>query len=486
MFVLQEPDLIILQASENTLNFLGIAVDDLIGEPLQRFLDDGQVDRVRFALGSSEPFENNPVPLSLVSTHTGQMLDGIAHRHDGFTILELEPTPPPASTHFLDFYRNVSRSTSRLQAATTLQALAQEGAAAIRTVTGFDRVMIYRFSGSGEGEVIAEARIDTAESYLGLWFPASDIPEQARRMYTLSPIRAIPDVSYIPVPIVPVINPVSERPADLSFAGLRSVSPVHCEYLRNMGVTASMSISILRDGKLWGLVACHHFSSRFVPYEVLKSCTFLGQVLSREIARREGEEKAADTIRSMYVRAQFLEHMAASDTPLFSLLSLRPNLLDFIRADGAAVVVEGEMQSLGSTPDDSALRTLLQSLRRIHAPPTFCTRSLRNHFSTADLMRDTSSGLIALEISRTPEQYILFFRAEHRQTVTWAGNPEKPVIPSEDGDRLNPRTSFAAWQETVSGVSRPWSEEEMRAADELRRLVTVVLMKNTTALPLQP
>jgi light-regulated signal transduction histidine kinase (bacteriophytochrome) len=300
-------------------------------------------------------------------------------------------------------------------------------------------------------------------------------------MYTLSPIRAIPDVNYVPIPIVPVINPVSERPTDLSFAGLRSVSPIHCEYLTNMGVTASMSVSIIRDGRLWGLIACHHFSPKFVPYETRKSCTFLGQVLSGEITRREVEEESDYNTRSTNIRAKFLELMATSPRMLLGLTDSSPNLLDFIDADGAAVVVDGTVKSLGLAPGYTDVMNLIASLRKVNAPSTFFTKSLRNHFASAESMRDTASGVIALEIARNPSQYILFFRPEMPQTVTWGGNPEKPVIPTDDGYRLSPRLSFAAWKETLYGVANPWSKGEIRAADELRKLVVMVLVKQHSA-----
>jgi two-component system, chemotaxis family, sensor kinase Cph1 len=238
---------------------------------------------------------------------------------------------------FLDFYKKVSHLTTKLHAAPTLSELLNEAATGVRSMTGFDRVMIYRFAESHEGEVVAEARAEDIESFLGLWYPASDIPEQARRLYLLNPSRNVVDVEYTPAPILPVINPDSHRPADMSFAGLRSVSPIHCEYLKNMGVAASMSISIILDGKLWGLVTCHHRSPNFVAYEVRKACTFIGQVLSGEVARRQMREESDYQSHSIATQ-KFLELMAGSPNPLLGLVNSSRTLLDLIPAQGAAVI----------------------------------------------------------------------------------------------------------------------------------------------------
>ena len=477
LFVLSEPDLIVLQVSENSSIFLGLSPAELLDQGLDSFLHAEQMERVSFALSSADPNDNNPVKLQLESKTGEVQLDAMVHRHDGFSFLELEPSTPANDTYFLDFFKTVSKVTTQLQTASTLNDLLAAAAAGFRQITGFDRVMIYRFSDSGAGEVLAEAKIEDAEPYLGLWYPASDIPEQARRMYVLSPIRSIPDVSYKPVLITPVINPVSRRPSDLSHASLRSVSPIHCEYLSNMGVTASMSVSLIRDGKLWGLISCHHFSPKFVPYESRKASTFLGQVLSGEIARREVEAEAAYSVHSNTIQAQFLELMAASINPLEGLLRFHPNLLDLIPAGGAAVVTRDDIQMLGSTPGEKGVRAIIRFLTSAGGPSTFATGSLKNHFAAAEGMADTASGVIVLTISQNPASFVLLFRPQIAQTVIWGGNPNKPAIAREDSFRLSPRKSFAAWKEEVQGSALPWTVGEVRAANELRKLISVVAFK---------
>jgi chemotaxis family two-component system sensor kinase Cph1 len=400
--VLQEPELKIVQISENVGDYLDVSVEDCLDKGMPAFLNDNQMTSVQAAFDSSNPHESNPVQLQLVSRKPNILLDGVVHRHDGFCVLELEETAPPSSFYFRDFYKTVSKATNRLQMATTLPDVMQAAAEEFQAIAGFDRVMIYRFAESGEGEVVAESVISGADPYLGLWYPASDIPEQARRLYLLSPIRVIPQVPYDPVPLVPAINPVSRRPTDLSYANLRSVSHIHVEYLVNMGVSASMSVSIVREGKLWGLISCHHFSPRLVPFEMRNACIFLGQVLSGEITRREVEGEAAFSAKAIGLQAKLLELMAAHANPLLGMVTSTPNLLDLIPCGGAAVLTGDKFQSVGIAPSFDDARGIVRALLEAHAPSTFHTRSLRNHYDTSRDVMETASGLIALKISREP------------------------------------------------------------------------------------
>lgn len=472
LLVLKEPELTIVQASENTDLFFGRTAESLIGERLDCLLTAQQVDAIRTALVLEDPAECNPLQLGVTNLDGSQELDGVLHQHDGFAILEFELPVTDGATNFLNFYKAVSKTTGRLQSALTLQTLVDEAVAGVRQITGFDRVMVYRFAESGEGEVIAESKAETTDPYKGLRYPASDIPEQARRLYTLSPIRCIPTVTYTPVPLVPSINATTHRPTDLSFAGLRSVSPIHCEYLQNMGVSASMSVSIVRDGKLWGLIACHHFSPKQIAYETRKACSFIGQVLSGEIGRREAEEDSSYNSKATSIQARFLELIRSSMHPLAELLNSTPNLLDLIPAAGAAIVMKNKAQMIGVTPSYTEVMSIVAALQAGDTPPTFTTRSLKNHFSDAGGMTKTASGVIALEVSSDSKEYILYFRPEVAQTVTWGGDPNKAAVATVDGFRLSPRKSFAAWREQLQGASLPWTRNEVRAADDLRKLVS--------------
>lgn len=481
LFVLREPELTIVQLSENVSDFLDIPEHQLLDHDLSSFLSPEQRQRVQFALDSVDPRDNNPVDLRLETANGKGPLDGFVHRHEGFSFLELEPASLAYNARFLEFYKTISKLTSTLHNTSNLPTLLDQAARGVREMTGFERVMIYRFADNFEGEVIAEARGDSFDSFLGLWFPASDIPEQARRLYALNPIRAIANASYQPAALSPAINPDTRRPIDLSYAALRSVSPIHCEYLRNMGVHASMSVSILRQGKLWGLIACHHHEPRIVPYELRKACTFIGEVMSSEIARRETEQESDYHSRATLLQSKFLELMAGATQPLSGLINSSPNLMDLIPCEGAAVVAGNKADMLGNTPGYEDLMHIVALLKSANASSTFVTRSLKNHFPLTEVMRATASGVIALEIERNPSTYVFFFRPEVPQTVSWGGDPNKPVEASEDGFRLSPRKSFEVWKEDVKGYALPWTSAEVRAATELRNLIAVVLYSKSAA-----
>jgi chemotaxis family two-component system sensor kinase Cph1 len=475
LFVLREPQLTVVQVSENVSTFLGRSVESILNHDLSTFLSEQQVERVRFALESLDPKDNNPVDLQLETRNGVGSLDGFVHRHNGLSFLELEPASVAYSSRFLEFYKTISKLTTRLHTTPTLSSLLENAATGIREMTGFDRIMIYRFADNFEGEVVAEAKSPEVDPFLGLWFPASDIPEQARRLYVANPIRAIMDSRYEPASILPVMNPDTGAPADLSHAGLRSVSPIHCEYLQNMGVAASMSVSIIREDRLWGLIAGHHRTPRLVPYELRKACTFIGQVMSSEIGRRESEAETAYFSQATVTQGKFLELMAGAANPLLGLIHSSPNLLDFIPCAGAAIVGSGKADMLGFTPGYVDIMKLVERLQAAGLASTFHTSALKNHFSVTEALRTSASGLIALQVERDPATYVLFFRPEVTQTVSWGGNPEKPVEASEDGFRMSPRKSFEKWQEEVHGHSLPWTPLEIKASAELRNLISVVL-----------
>jgi light-regulated signal transduction histidine kinase (bacteriophytochrome) len=328
--------------------------------------------------------------------------------------------------------------------------------------------------------VVAESKRDDLEAFLGLHYPASDIPAQARRLYTLSLLRLIADVGYAPVEIVPTINPVTQAVLDMSYCVLRSVSPIHVQYLKNMGVAASMSISVLQDGELWGLIACHHYMPRFVAYDIRTACEFVGQVVSLQLATKRDAVDVGYQIRLKDVQAQLVALMANEAEYQDGLVRHQPNLLDFIEAEGAAVCTSGALLKLGKTPDDAFLTQLTAWLAGRPDPhEVFASDALQSLFPAAGEFPETAGGVLAIAVSPLQARYLLWFRPEIVQTVQWAGDPNKPVEVMEDGShRLTPRGSFALWKETVRGRSLPWKPVEIEAAKEFRRaLVGVILHK---------
>ncbi len=300
-------------------------------------------------------------------------------------ILELEPALSKESLSFANFYHLMISSISKLKAAANLDKLCQVIVKEVRKVTGFDRVMVYRFDpDEGHGTVIAEDKLESLSPYLGLRYPASDIPKQARRLYCSNWIRLIPDVAYQPVAIVPANNPLTNLPLDLSYSVLRSVSPTHIEYMQNMGVTASMSVSLIKDKKLWGLIACHHQSPKYVPYEVRTACEFLGQVMSLEIASKQESEGTDYRMKVKSLLAKLLEAMSAVENFMDGLVQQPQILLNLVSASGAAFYFDEECTLAGETPQESDIKRLIEWVGRNYHQEVFYTDCLSNLYPEAE------------------------------------------------------------------------------------------------------
>ncbi|ATB36789.1 Phytochrome, two-component sensor histidine kinase [Cystobacter fuscus] len=487
LLVLREPSLIICQSSENTEALLGCRVQELLGRSLDSLLPASEIASTRASLLSDRLQDNNPLKLTLHGGERERLFNGIAHRHQGRLFLELEPVAEPESLPFSSFYQQARGSMSRLRDAKDLRALCEEGVREVRRLTGFDRVIIYRFDPDWNGQVLAEDRRETADPYLGLHFPASDIPRQARELYVLNLLRIIAAVDYVPARIVSLPEEATQGPLDMSFCVLRSVSPIHLEYLRNMGAGSSMSISLLQEGRLWGLISCTHMSgSKYVPYEVRTACEFVGQFMSSFISSKEGYEHYDQRIRTKSIQGRLLERMTRVVDFAAELCQSPPELLELTGASGAAVYFNGRMTIIGKAPEDEQLQGLIRWLSsRPASQDVFATSCLLRHYPESEGFKDVAAGLIAASMSRGRHNYVLWFRPEVVQTVEWGGNPHKPVDMQDDQLRLHPRKSFALWKETVRGKSLPWKDYELEAARELRRnIIDVVLERSEELLKL--
>jgi light-regulated signal transduction histidine kinase (bacteriophytochrome) len=480
-----QPHGVLLALDPGTLRVLQVAGDTgrLLGAPPEEILSQGLEARLGLAalgrLRASSKLELEfPRPVFAIEStvqHNGCGLDATIHASNGALIVELEPSPAePAANAIVLLHAMIVRVQGALGLSGFLQAAAEE----MRAATGFDRVMVYQFLQDGSGSVIAEAKTDDLVPYLGLHYPKSDIPKQARELYLRNWTRVIPDANYTPVPILPAVNPVTGKPLDLSFSILRSVSPVHLQYLRNMGVAASMSLSIIVNQKLWGLIACHHRESRLVPQMTRSICEVFAQMISLQLGEKLAAEEQGERLRMRSIHAELVEAMVRDSDLGTALIRSRPNLADYIHADGVAVWWDGKAARLGKTPTDQQLRDLVEWLNTAVPEGVYVTDCLGAQFGAAKDYADVASGLIALSVSRTPRDYVLWFKPEVIATVTWAGNPSEPLEINRDGKNLSPRRSFAAWKETVRGRSEPWSPRIGEAAQALRVSILEVVLRH--------
>jgi two-component system, chemotaxis family, sensor kinase Cph1 len=490
-----ETDLTILQISQNCEVFLGNKPAAFLGQPLSLLMDELQLATIRSCVNAD--LENvNPLRLSLYVNGKSEVFEGIVHRNDGVIVMELErfipietdgvqssqdrPTTERQAVSFFDFYKFVKTPLSRIQNTQTLAELAQQTVTAIRSLTGFDRVILYRFDEDGSGCVIAENKSEGMESLLGLHYPASDIPKQAREIYRLNLLRIIPDVLYEPVPLEPTLNPVTGAPLDLSLSVLRSVSPMHAEYLSNFGVQASMSISVLRDRQLWGLIACHHSTPKQLSYETRTICEFLGQVVSSELGSKADAEDVDYKIQLQAAQARFVNTIISCQTLGAGFAQNPQDLSDLVGATSVVFCEGNKVTCFGNTPPDSAIADLLNWIdRRISEDAIYSTNTLVSEYPHFAPYKDVASGLLALRISRIGRTYLLWFRSEVIQTIDWGGEPNKPVEIDENNQlRMTPRKSFELWKQTVQLQSLPWKACEIEAALELRtKIIGIVIQK---------
>ncbi|MDB6155234.1 MAG: multi-sensor signal transduction histidine kinase [Chthoniobacteraceae bacterium] len=472
LLAVREPELTISQASVNCDTLLGLNPADLLGRNLYDLLDPEEKAKIADALEQKNPAQESPLAISF----NGRRFDALLHRNDGVLIVELEPAPPGAE-NFARHHRRLQGFIEEMQHAATLPAFYAVVARAVSQLTGYERVMVYKFDADWNGEVLGEMLTADVDSYVGLHFPASDIPAQARALYARSWLRIIPTVDYTPAVLEPALNPQTGRPLDLSYAVLRSVSPIHLEYLRNMEVGASMSISLLVEGKLWGLIACHHRTERQLPFAVRAACELFGQITSREITAKQEEERLGKQAEINTIQTRFFDAISRAENLAEALLRYAPSLLEFMNAAGAAICLGGQCSLVGQTPPRDQVSALLSWLQERGEEPVFATDSLSLHWAPAAAFKELVSGLLSVKISRVEPHFVLWFRPEVLATVNWAGEPKKSV----DG-RLHPRKSFAIWQETVTGRSLPWNDGDLRGAHELRGALNALVIRRTERL----
>ncbi len=475
LVAMTEPDLVVRVASENCAAVLGVEAEHLLGRPLG---DAGVGSLVPWDVTGSQltldPSEHFPMATTLRIDGHDEVVDAVLHRTDGLLVVEAERGAGPLPT--IHSYQLTRTALGRIQRADGLEALYQVAVEEVRRLTGFDRVMIYRFDEDWNGQVVAEDRADGLNSFLGLRYPASDIPAQARALYRSQWLRLIVDVGYRPVPLVPPLNPLTGRPLDLSHASLRSVSPVHVEYLHNMGVSASMSISLLDRGELWGLIACHHYAGPHQPpYEIRVAAEFLGQTLSARMVDTSAQESTHRLVEARSTIATL--HTAVLDESRPAALSLTqgsPSVLDLVRAGGAVVSVEGMDTSVGDVPPREAV---LELVRHAVAGGHEVLALAQVPEEVPGLAEVSESACGALVLTLPDEQFVVWCRPELVQTVSWAGDPRNAEVAYGEDDtvRIGPRKSFELWQETVRGRSETWSATDVELAGSLRRALLEAL-----------
>ena len=448
LLALAEPGLTVEVASANTTALLGVAPEALLGLPVTDILGAEQASQIREA-ASGEDSVAAIVPVRLEERAKGYQLEVSVHRGDGLVICEFEP----AADHpfrFSSFYPGVRRALLQLEGTRTVTGLCEAAVRQVRAFTGYDRVVAYRFDGDGPGEVIAEDAGPGWEPWLGLWFPAIDVPPPARRRYLPNGIPVIADVDDHRAPRGPPLRPGVQRPLDLSGSALRTVSGYHLEYLRNIGVRGSMSVSLIKNSRLWGLIACHSGTPRRLTADQRAACEMFGIALSLQLASVEHRQRAEGGARVQRILQQVTDAAGTVAPEHFGerIVTASAQLRDLVSADGLYVRFGADSHASGLVPDLPGLPALLARLPSVPVGRAWSTHRLGEELGELAHLAGDCAGLLMVPLSSGGD-VLAWFRGEVSRTLWWAADPERPVVTGSQGQRLTPRGSSTVWQETV-------------------------------------
>lgn len=475
LLLLDKNDLTIRRISANASSILGCQPEKLLGQPLTTLLVEDQVEILRKetpdkGVEKQNTFLKNINPLRLIINVEEKEVEfnGIVHFTDASLVLEIERFSAKDALTFTHFYDLSRKSLLALQSAEELEELYDVAVREVQSLTGFDRVMLYQFDDEWNGDVVAEATNEGVDSYLGLHFPHTDIPAQARKLYSVNWLRYIPDATYQPVPVLSQQD--DDPPLDLSYSVLRSVSPIHLEYLANMDVQASMSISLIKDNQLWGLIACHHKQPHFLSYQTRVASEYIGQILSLQLALKQKNENRVMALTLRRIHALLIENITRKKDYASSFSRLEEETLELTSATGAAICHEGNITLVGVTPSKKQITQLHRwvSQRLTEQDNLFHTNHLKEHYPLAGKFVEEAAGLLAVLIAKPQKSSILWFRKEVIQEVNWSGKPDKFYREQENGVvRLHPRRSFDLWKERLVDKSLAWENEHVKMAREL-------------------
>ncbi|WP_224744047.1 GAF domain-containing protein [Pontibacter aquaedesilientis] len=471
MLLVLDSELRIRQISENAADHLGIPAEEFLEKPLAEYVNEAQYEELLAKLELRNQGEKIPFTLSFHTSGEEKQFTALIHTEPAYLLIELEEGANYQSHTITEFFQQIKYATSRLKQTESVESIARVAAEEIKRFTDFDKVLIYQFDKQWNGTVIGQAKEDDMSDFMGLRFPASDIPKQARELYFKSPYRLIPTRDYTPVRLLPVINPLTQRFTDLSDCNLRSVAGVHLEYMANMGIMASMSLPIIIENKLWGIISCHHKTAKNPDFEERNAMELLSSIISSQLAAKERENVISLQLTLRSKHATLLEQLYNSNSFVDGLFHGETNLQELLSLTGAAVSYDGEIKTMGNTPPIQKVKELVSWLRRNSTEQIFYTHHLPHLYPNSKDYKNEASGLIAIPLNTEQGEFILGFREETLQTVNWGGNPDQAIQLEPDGKKYHPRNSFALYQETVKFTSIPWLEEEVAAAETLQNAV---------------
>ena len=473
----------VLEHTKSYEELINHSLSEILGERQTKFLK-GKTERFEFQDESTYYKSISPLRFFLEINDEKTPFDGIIHKSNHGFILELEPVDVETKEAVRDnFYQINKKSIIRFQYSNNLQELYNTIVEEIQSITGFDRVMLYKFNKNFDGQIVAEVRQDDMNPFYELWFPATDIPKQARELYLKNWLRLIVDVNHEPSPIL-LDESIKNKPLDLTYSTLRSVSPVHIEYLRNMGVEASMSVSIIVDGKLWGLISCHHKMPKNVEYSTRMTAEFFAQLVSLQIDRLQKNEVQYDKLEKQTLLDGIIESINEEPNVYKGMIKKGKSFLKLLNSDGFAVLTGtktkqgGKIDIVGKAPIQNQVWELKEWLDKNHSKGLFYSHCISDDIPTIKIESDVCSGALSVPISKEDNSRIIWFRKELRQSIDWGGKPEKVVLKEGDEFVLKPRNSFAKWNQNVECQSEEWKESELEMARTLQTKIFYIVTQN--------
>lgn len=477
LLVLAEPRLTVVQVSANVESLLGLAPDVMLGSPVEA-LGLAAAGHVRALAAAPELLAPQPLRLTLETPAGPLRCSALMHRPPaGGLVLELEEIVPYAHRRPTPaLAQRLTQTVTRLSAAHSIPALADLVVREMRDLTGYDRVMVYRFDADGHGEIIAEEKREGLESFLHRHYPATDIPERAREPYLRNKVRLVVDARYVPVPVVPRVSPITGEDLDLSMSVLRSISPMQTQYLQNMGVTGTVVASLIHEGKLWGLISCHHHAAKYLPYDLRAAVELVADVLSTRISALEHFAEAQAEVLVRRLEQRLIEATSTDGDWRRALFNTPRQLLQPVGATGAALLFDGDVEVTGAVPSTPDLRALVAFLDTQDMEPVFACSSIAKRAPQLGALTPVAAGVLAVRLGGGPGEYLVWFRREQPQDVTWGGDPNLAVM-FTDTMELSPRRSFAAWHELVRDTSIPWTARETAIAKAISQSLGDIILQ---------
>lgn len=471
LLVLDNKTLNIIQVSENFHTLTGQVPAEIVNQHLSSWFSENDISNITKLINGDA---KDRIPLNLLFERGGKQLhfDGLIHIKSDYSLLEIEASSKEGQKSFSDVFQEVRQFISAMESASTLEEVCNVAIKQLRKVSGFDGVRMYQFDTDWNGAVIAEEISGTLESYLGQTFPASDVPKQARALYLKNPFRLIPNRAYQPVRLYPVINPLTNAFIDLSDCNLRGVASVHLEYMQNMNVSASMSIRVLREGKLWGLISCHHIEPNYPNVDMRYIFEWLSVEISNRVAAILNQEDYNGSASRLEKRAILTDLIYSKDDIFEGLLDDENlNILSLFNAGGAVIKIGNRVEYHGDVPDKGEIYNLMLWLEGKEVEKIFSSSHLSELYEEAKAYEKTGSGILVIPVDGRSGDYVICFRPEVIKQIKWGGDPEQVINFDQDGKNYHPRNSFKLWLQTVYGQSQAWSENELEIAESLRNFI---------------